>query len=468
MNRKIENHFLVNYVLMFIISTMIAIFAFMLLGFANDVINKTLIKNNYTAKSIMLDDYRDIDTTSIVNNGGGMQIINRNYEVVYSVGINTIVKESFTTSEFTNFLIMSKSIGTPYSYSIEYNSKQQFWLLVTFPTSIRIDFAIVHNKDFPSVDTQGVLGFIVAVILFYLILLSISTVIYSKLTSISIINPLKKLCNSAMRLKEGDYSSRVDLNLKNEFGELENIFNEMAQEIEREISLRKQSEENRKQLILDISHDLKNPLASIMGYSEFCYNKTDLSNEEIDLYMKIIYENSLRANNLINDLFELSKMESTEYSINKSNVDLCEYMRVEIATFIPIFDKFGFIYDFNIPEKEIFLQMDINLMDRVFQNLVANTVKYNLRGTKVNINLFEQENEILIIFKDTGIGIPPEVAKNIFHPFVRVDNARNSQTGGTGLGLAIVKKIIVAHGGNISVETEENCGCEFLIIMPKT
>lgn len=467
MNRKIENRFLVNYVIMFIISTMIAIFTFMLLGFANDVINKTLIKNNYTAKNLMRDDYKDIDTTSIIHNGGGVQVINGKYEVVFSAGINTLLKDRFTTAEFTDFLVMSKSIGTPYSYSIEYNSKNQFWLIVTFPTSIRIDFAIVHNKDFPSVDTQGVLGFIVAVILFYLILLSISTVIYSKITSISIINPLKELYSSAMRLKEGDYSSRVELNLKNEFGDLENIFNEMAQEIEKEISLRKQSEENRKRLILDISHDLKNPLASIMGYSEFCYNKSDLSKEEIDIYTKIIYENSFRANSLINNLFELSKMESAEYSINKTTVDLCEYMRVEIATFISIFDKFGFIYDFSIPEKEIFFQMDINLMDRVFQNLVANTVKYNLKGTKVNINLFEQENEILIIFKDNGIGIPTDATKNIFQPFVRVDNARNSQSGGTGLGLAIVKAIIIAHGGNISLKTDENCGCEFLISMPK-
>ena len=95
--------------------------------------------------------------------------------------------------------------------------------------------AIAYNKDYKSVDKQGVVNVIIAVVLFYLFLLAISTVIYSKLTSFSIINPLRKLCISAGKLKEGDYSSRVNLNLRNEFGELENIFNEMATQIEKEM-----------------------------------------------------------------------------------------------------------------------------------------------------------------------------------------------------------------------------------------
>ena len=467
MNRKIENQFLKNYVLMFIISTMIGLFAFMTLGFADDLISKTLVKNNYTAQSLMRDDYKSIDWKSVTNNGGGVQVINTNYVVIYSAGLSNITKHRLTTAEFTDFLIMSKSNGISYSYSIKYNSKRRFWLVVTFPTSIRIDFAIVHNKHFASVDAQNVVGFMVAIILFYLILLAISTVIYSKLTSISILNPLKKLCSSAGRLKDGDYTSRVDLNLKNEFGELEYIFNQMAQQIEQEISLRKESEENRKTLVLDISHDLKNPLASIMGYAELCNNNQDLSKNELCTYTKVIYENSLRANNLITDLFELSKMESSEYTISKTRVDICEYIREKMGNFIEAFDKAGFTYDFDIPEDEIFAQIDINQMDRVLQNLVANAIKYNPVGTKVMVNLYEQGNEILFIFKDNGIGIPTEIAKDIFQPFVRADRSRNSQTGGTGLGLAIAQKIITAHDGKIILKTDENCGCEFSINLPK-
>lgn len=465
--KKLENQFLTNYVLMFIISTMIAIFAFMLLGFAGDVISKTLVKNSFTTEKLMSNDVNDINTTAVLANGGGVQVINSHYEVIFSVGLNTLAKDKLTPAEFTDFLIQSQSLGIPYSYSIEYNAQEQFWLVVTFPTSIRIDLDIAHNKNYASVDTQGVVGVIIAVLLFYLILLAISTVIYSKLTSISIINPLKKLCNSARRLKEGDYSSRVELNLKNEFGELEDIFNEMAQQIEQEIALKKQSEENRKQLILDISHDLKNPLTSIMGYAELCHNKPDLPSKELYKYTDIIYANSLRANNLITDLFELSKMESSEYTLHKTRVDIGEYLRIQIGTFIATFDKARFSYEFDIPANEIFVEIDIQQMDRVFQNLVGNAVQYNPIGTNMRLSLYEQGDTVVMIVKDNGLGIPKELAKDIFLPFVRSDSARNSQTGGTGLGLAIVDKIITAHGGTITLKTDENWGCEFILSIPK-
>lgn len=467
MKGKIANQFLKNYILMFVISIVITLFAFLLMDFASHVISTTLVKNNYSAQSIMQDDYSAIDTAPVIQSGGGVQVVDASYQVVFSAGLNTIQKDKLTTEEFTDFLINSKNIGNQYSYSVKYNAKGQFWLIVTFPTSIRIDFAIVHNKDFASADLQNVTGVIVAVVLFYLLLLAVSTVIYSKITSIGIINPLRKLLNSTKRLQDGDYSARVDLDLKNEFAELQDTFNAMAGQIEREITLRKRSEENRKKLVLDISHDLKNPLASIMGYAELCRGKEELSQQEREAYLKIICKNSIRANHLITSLFELSKMESSEFTILKTKADVCEYVREKMGESVPILDEAGFTYEFNIPEDEIFAMLDKGQMDRVFQNLVANTLWYNPKGTKVTSSVQKQDDEIVIIFKDDGIGIPAEMAKDIFLPFVRVDTARNSQTGGKGLGLAIVQKIILAHGGNISLKTELNEGCEFTIRLPQ-
>lgn len=464
---KLANQFLVNYVLIFIISLVLAFFALLLLDFADHVIADTLVKNNYTAESLMKDDYTEIDTDPVIQNGGGVQVINSHYEIVFSQGINTFTKEKLTTVEFTEFLATSKSKGVPYSYSIKYNDKKNFWLVVTFPTSLRIDFAIVHNEEYEAVDKQKVVGVIAALTLFYLIMLAISTIIYSKISSIGIVNPLRKLCSSARRLKEGDYSARVELNLKNEFAELQDTFNAMAEQIEREISLRKQSEENRKQLEMDISHDLKNPLASIVGYAEYCLNKKDLSQEDRDNYLKIIYDNGVRANKLISDLFDLSKMERSEFTLTKIRIDIGEYVRSQMGKAIPVLDEAGFRYDFDIPEREILIMLDPEQMDRVFQNLVSNAVQYNPAGTKIMVHVAEQDTEIKIIFKDNGRGISKEIAKHIFRPFVRADRARNSRTGGAGLGLAIVEKIITAHGGSIRLKTDLNCGCEFIILIPK-
>jgi len=467
MQSKIQTSFLVNYGLMFIISVMIGLMGIATLSFASDVFAKNLVKNTITAQSLMQDDYDSIDAAPVLENGGGIQVVNSNYEIVYSQGINPFSASSLSAGEFTEFLTYSNAIGRQFNHDVAYNSQEQFWLVVTFPTSLRIDFAIAHNKDYVSVDTQGVVGLIVSVVLFFFLLLALCTVIYSKLTSLTVVKPLKKLCSSARRLKDGDYSSRVSLNLNNEFGELESIFNEMAAKIELEMALRKQAEERRKQLVLDISHDLKNPLASIMGYAELCASNPSLSETQREAYLKTIYTNSRRANSLITDLFELSKLDSPEYKLNKSKLDICEFVREEAAALIPSLDRAGFRYDFAIPQGEILVEADRVQLSRVLQNLAANTIQANSPGTVVTITLTEGETDVTICFGDDGIGIPGEMVPGIFDPFVRVDQSRNSSTGGTGLGLAIVERIVRAHGGTVSLDAHEGGGCTFTINLPK-
>lgn len=467
MKKRIQNRFVANYVLMFLISTLIGVMAVMLLSFASDVISKNLVHHNYTAEKIMSDDLSVIDAQPVLENGGGVQVVNKNYEVIFNQGINNL-PELLNPETFTEFLTASNAIGNPYSYSIAYNPRTEFWLLVTFPTSVRIDFAIVHNPDFSSVDTQGVAGVILAIIIFYLILLGISTVIYSKLTSLSIINPLKKLCSGAGRLKEGDYTSRVDLHLDNEFGELETIFNEMADEIEKEIALRKKSEESRKKLILDISHDLKNPLASIMGYAELCLAKTKMTTEQLRTYLTTIYNNSSRANRLMTDLFELSKMETSDYLLVKEKLDFVEYLREQMGEAVASLEGAGFSYTFQLPDQEISAELDRQQMSRVFENLVDNAINHNQCGTQIDLIMVDHPGMIEVHFKDNGVGIPAELRDQIFEPFVKGDPARSSESGGTGLGLAIVRKVMDAHGGSINLASENTVGSEFILLLPKS
>ena len=155
------------------------------------------------------------------------------------------------------------------------------------------------------------------------------------------------------------------------------------------------------------------------------------------------------------------------YYVDKKMTDICEYLREKIVDAMPLLDRAGFAYDFNIPENEIYVLVDTIQLDRVFQNLLLNTIQYNTEGTRVTIVLLERDNIIEIIFKDDGVGMSPSTAENIFKPFVRADVARNSQTGGTGLGLAIVEKIIALHGGSVKLKTDEKRGCEFIILLPK-
>jgi signal transduction histidine kinase len=448
------------------LSILAAIFAFLLLSFADDVISKTLVKNIYPAKLLMEDDYNEIDSASVVQNGGGVQVINDKYEVVYSAGINTLDSNSFTTGEFTDFLVYSKSKGVPYNYDILYNSKENFWLIVTFPTSFRLDVSLVYNREAVSKDINNVSGVFMAVSLFYLILLGVFAMIFSRITSVRITKPLLMLCEGTKRLREGDYSARVNLNLKNEFEELQNTFNDMAEKIEIEVALRKQSEEDRKKMIMDISHDLKNPLASVIGYAELLSKKSTALDNEQNNYIQIILKNSQRSSRLLNDLFEFSKLESPDFTLKKSKTDICEYLRQICGELLPIIESAGFNYNFDIPEETIYVLLDVNQMNRVLYNLLDNALRYNPIGTYVSVSLHEDNNNAIILFKDNGIGIPEDMAKNIFKPFVRVDDSRNSNTGGTGIGLSITYKIIQAHEGSIDLNVDNDNGCTFNITLP--
>ena len=467
MKNKISNQFLLNYLTFFLMSLLAALFAYLLLSFADDVISKTLVKNRYPAELIMKDNYADIDAELVLQHGGGVQVINENYEVVYSKGLDTLGKKQFSVSEFTDFLVKSKEKGFKYHYDILYNPLGKFWLIVTFPTSMRLDVSFVYNKETASEDLKNVSFVFISVLIFYLLLLGLLAFIFSKITSLHITKPLKMLKEGTKALREGDYSARVKMNLKNEFAELQDTFNEMAEKIETEIKLREQSEAERKKIIMDISHDLKNPLAIVVGYTELCLKKAESLDKELHNYLQVIFKNSKRAGVLLNDLFEFSKLESSEFSMKFHKTDICKYLRQACGDILPMIEQAGFEYSFDIPEKAVYVMLDVSQMNRVLFNLAENAIRYNPTGANLSVSLYDDTTNVIINFSDDGIGIPSHLAKNIFKPFVRIDDSRNSQTGGTGLGLSIAYKIIKLHGGDIELKTDLNKGCTYIITLPK-
>ncbi|HHW00221.1 MAG TPA: HAMP domain-containing histidine kinase [Clostridiaceae bacterium] len=466
MKRKLSNQFLRNFLVIFFLTILDTVLAFILLSFSSGLISGSLAKNRYPASAIIKEDYKQIDASAVVQNGGGVQVVDKEYRVVYSSGLDTIGKDKLTAGEFTTFLTESKSKS--YHYDILYHPKGEFWLIVTFPTSIRLDFSMVYNKEAAAGDFMRAGGAIAFVMFIYLLILALSTFIYSRITAASITVPLRKLCDGTRLLREGDYSVRVDLRLKNEFAELQNTFNDMAARIEHEISMREKSEEDRRRLILDISHDLKNPMSSIQGYAELLIKKKDMVEQEREEHLEVILNNCKRANRLLTELFELSQMDSPEFSLKLARTDICEYIRQICGELVPQLEREGFKYEFDIIEESVSVMMDTDRFSRIIQNLANNAVRYNPQGTLVSVSLMVENNQVVIDFGDDGIGIPAHLADNIFKPFVRVDNSRNSKTGGSGLGLSIAKKIAQAHGGDLTLCLNGNKGSTFRITVPTT
>jgi signal transduction histidine kinase len=458
MKNKISNQFLGHFLIIFLLTIAATAFTFVLISAASGLISASLTKNRYPASSIIKEDYTQIDASQVVESGGGVQIVDKDYNVVYTAGLDTINKESFNAQEFTEFLTESKS--KPFSYDILYQPEGEFWLIVTFPTSVRLDFGLTYNKDALPQDLLYAGGAFAAALLTYLLTIALISFIYSRITALKITVPLKKLTDGTRLLREGDYSARVDLNLKNEFAELQETFNGMAARIEHETALRKKAEENRRRLILDISHDIKSPLASIQGYAELLLGKSQAAE------LKVIHRSSIRANRLLNDLFELSKLDSPDFTLKTEKTDICEALRQICGEIVPQLESANFKYDFDIPENSVYAMLDTGNFRRIIQNLADNSVRHNSPGCSVSVKLTAEGNAAEIMFADDGAGIPEDIAGRIFEPFVRRDDgSRNSASGGSGLGLSIAKKIAVAHGGDLALCRADK-GSVFKITIP--
>ena len=466
MKRKIAHQFLFQYLIIFALSILIMGVILLVLDFANHLLARDLAKNHFAAQDLLQDDYRDIDPAPILANGGGVQVVGSDYSLLMTAGINPLPDNPLTTESWTRFLTASRRVGVRFSHSIAYHEQSRYWLIVSFPTSFRIDLALVSNPDYASVDRPRVVGYLISILLLYLLLLSLTTFLYARLTALTIVRPLRALIHGVRRLRSGDYTARVNLDLDNELGELQATFNTMAEQIETETARRIKSEHQRKQLVLDISHDLKNPLASILGYTELLLKQSSLDPDQQQQYLRIIQDNSQRANQLITGLFELSRLDSPEFKLDRQDLDICEWLRTWLIPAIDRLDDAGYSYDLDIPDASIHAAWDPVQMSRVLANLLDNTLRYNQRGTHLTISLAGNHQAIQLIFADNGVGLPEELVETIFDPFVRSDSARNSQTGGSGLGLAIVRLIVEAHGGRIDLVTSPDQGCRFIMTMP--
>ncbi|SFC58031.1 sensor histidine kinase [Clostridium uliginosum] len=385
------------------------------------------------------------------------------YMSIFGVKKNNLLSSnndfrSFVLLENFNNTIIDTNSNEKYSLYSKYINQDNSLLLVGFPYSEATKTNFITSK----ISHKGLLKIIVSINILFVIAI---IYIFAKITSKSFVKPIKILLNGVVELTKGNYNVRINMKQKNEFLELSNGFNIMAETIQDEKREKEKLEALRENLILDVSHDLKNPLSSILGYSEILIKNSYLTEDEKTDYLKVINRNSYRANKLITDLFELSLYENCNYNLNLLKVNICEFLRETIALYIPEFDNNEFKYNFNISESPFYALIDEQKFSRAINNTLDNIIKYNSKGTKISIKTYIKDNNFYILLSDNGIGIPKEYQSTIFNAFVRVDKSRNSNTGGTGLGLSITKKILNKHNGDITIVDSE-LGTTFEIVLP--
>lgn len=464
-SKKMATQLFKNYIIFLIILIGIFILTMGALLFYFSINLEETSPENTTAQYIISQSYKDIKALNFIKYKGYVEVLDKNLVIIMQNGSKHEVGFKYPVKYYKDMITNNLKDG--YFYSSKYGEKNKFILITAMPNSIfdTYTWGLEHKEQLEGASNSKSSGFTFLTIFpFIIFIFLLSTmVLYSKLTSRIFVKPLRKLLDGVNTVKDGEYSARVEINSLNEIGELKDAFNLMAEKIQQEKLLKNKAEDNRKRMILDISHDLKNPLTSILGYSEFLLENDDILPEDKNKLLKVINNNSRRANDLIQDLFEFSRVESTEYKLDLGKHDIGEFLRELIAGYVPMMEQKGIKYEFDITEDEVEFIFDRKNLDRALSNIILNSIKYNNPGIIISIKLLLADGKAIIIIEDDGVGIPREFQRDIFEPFVRVDASRNSKNGGTGLGLSISKSIIEKHGGNIYLVRDIDKGCKFII-----
>jgi signal transduction histidine kinase len=280
----------------------------------------------------------------------------------------------------------------------------------------------------------------------------------SWLLSQRIVKPLRLLVSVSQAIADGHYEQRLSFKSHDELGDLVQSFNRMADALA-------STETLRRELLADVSHELKTPLASIKAYMEGLQDGVIPASPET---YQTIYREASRLQRLVLDLQELSRAESQAIVLHPQPLYVKELLERLIERLMPQYqEKQIQLKLFPVPES-LTLLADSDRLEQVLTNVLGNALQYTHESGAVTIRVGEKENAIVLCIADNGIGLSDIEQKRIFQRFYRVDKSRARSSGGSGIGLTIAKSLIEAHGGKIWVESAGlGKGSTFFIQMPR-
>lgn len=280
---------------------------------------------------------------------------------------------------------------------------------------------------------------------------------------------IRKLRRSIQQVTSGNYGVQCEVEYDDELGSLAaniNVLSKtlLAKEKESEklkekeraaLDIERNAERQKNELITNVAHDLRTPLTTIVGYLELIKDDTALSKEDVHKYSGIAYEKSIRLQEMMDDLFEFTKLDNADIKLNKSMINLSGLIMQMTDEFYPSFKDCNITPIVDLPEENIYVQGDGQLLARVFDNLISNALKYGYHNTDLKIEVSGDEKYATVKVINHGDTIASEDIPLLFNKFYRTDSSRNSKTGGSGLGLAITKNIVDLHHGDISVTSDD-------------
>ncbi|MDF2724034.1 MAG: histidine kinase [Paenibacillus sp.] len=253
-------------------------------------------------------------------------------------------------------------------------------------------------------------------------------------------------------LADGDFASRVELRSGDEFQDIAEDINRASDKLKKAVERGDFAESSKDQLVLNLAHDLRTPLTSVLGYLDFILNNDRLTEEQVRHYTTIAFTKSRRLEKLIEELFNITRMNYGMLTIEKKPLDLSELLHQLNEELYPLFENNRLTARLHIPSEAMVLG-DGELLARVFENLLTNAARYGKDGQFVDIRCRLEEQEAVVQVINYGDAIPEADLPYLFDMFYTGDRARTHQEGSTGLGLFIAKNIVEQHNGTITVES---------------
>lgn len=276
---------------------------------------------------------------------------------------------------------------------------------------------------------------------------------------------LRVILYSVKRFQEGDLSIRIENAEQSDLSILATNFNEMADTIEQNVQEIQSMDKLRRELIANISHDLRTPLAILKGYVETLQMKDgDLAEEEKERYLQIINQSSDKLSRLISQLFEYSKLEAQQVKLEKEPFSICDLAADLVANYKLLAKQKGIKIAFDAGIKVPLVFADISLVERAIQNLMDNALKFTPENGTVSLKIKSNDKMVSIVVSDTGRGIKREDQEKLFERYRQAK--KGDKLEGAGLGLAIVKKIMELHDTSIELVSKPNEGSSFQFALP--
>ncbi len=283
---------------------------------------------------------------------------------------------------------------------------------------------------------------------------------------------LHRITKVVQDFEKGKLNERIPVTRQDEISYLAASFNKLADTIVANMDELRKTDQLRRELVANVSHDLRNPLASIKGYLETIQLKDEqLNPRERQKYIDAALQVSGMLENLIEQLFQLSRLDAEQIELQPEPFSLADLLQDVFMKFTPLAEKKGVHLSASLPKQLPQTYADIGLIERVLSNLLDNALRYTPSGGKISVEIVHVGNRVSIKVSDTGQGIKQEELPLIFDRFYRVEKSRSRTTGGAGLGLAIAQKILELHQSSISVESQLKVGTSFsfqLNTWPKT